>query len=250
MKILVSPSHWSEICLLITFTLQTRRDFLSFTAASTPYWGCPVFLHKLASALASIWTPLPFGTQWGEGLPSPLAGSKLSPSSPSVTYRKVTANIWILPNLIRASSESTRVAAGGESVVLRRGRQLSSPTTCGNSFTESSRQYLFHATTLPREAHRPNFEYTNSKSSFSDLLLFLWYSFPRPTPLSASPSSLFFLKSPYSPWSWNSMNGMFWFTTAPLNSTSLNQLISAHSDNRRVGDGLRGVRAQWWEVRV
>lgn len=46
----------------------------------------------------------------------PLVGNKPPFSSPSVTYRKVTAKIWVSPNLIRALSESTRAGVGRRGV--------------------------------------------------------------------------------------------------------------------------------------
>lgn len=226
-----------EICLPATSTLPSRKDLVCwlFQGSLQTLLGWPSVLIQAGKNPCKDLNPCTFDTQWGEGPPSPpLAGGKPFLSSPSVTHRKVMAKIWISPNLIRALSESTGVGVRRELGVQRRGCNFPVPQHMAVVLLKAQDSIYFMQRHCPKRhtGHISNTWTLNpilqSSPSSSD--------FPPPTPqLPSSFSPLFFWRLPVLLESWGRMNGMFWFTTGPLNSIFPNQLISTHSDNQGVG---------------
>ena len=98
-KISVFSSCWAEICIPAASTLLSRRVFVSFDIQGSlqTALGLPSILSQAGKNHCKHVNFYTFGTQQQGGPPSPMAGSRPSLSSPSVTYRKVTAKIWISP---------------------------------------------------------------------------------------------------------------------------------------------------------
>lgn len=144
-------------------------------------------LCELARSTENIWTPMPMGTpppKKRKRFAPPLAGSKPSPSNPFVTCKKMTAKIWISPNLIRALSESTGVGVRGEDGVQRKGvGNLPAPQHMAMVSLKAQYSIYFMQQHCPKKHASHISKYVNPKSNFSYLLLFLCFSFHRPAPL-------------------------------------------------------------------
>lgn len=196
----------------------------------------------------SSWT---FGTWREERPPSPpLAGSKTLLSSPSVTYRKVTAKIWISPNLIKALSESTEVGVGRELGVQRRGGQLSSPQHMAIVSLKAQVSIYFMQQHCPKKhigqisntwTLNPIFQISSSPSAF-----------PSPTP---PPSVLFFPPYFFEDSLFSLKAGAEWMECFDLLQPP--EFYFPKSINFRRFWQLRGrskswggQRLGWWEVKV
>lgn len=176
---------WSWNLLCCNFHTSFSRDFClpTLKAATRLRWTCASWQEALKTfELLCPWGPPPQKKR--KRFAPPLAGSKPSPSNPFVTCKKMTAKIWISPNLIRALSESTGVGVRGEDGVQRKGvGNLPAPQHMAMVSLKAQYSIYFMQQHCPKKHASHISKYVNPKSNFSYLLLFLCFSFHRPAPL-------------------------------------------------------------------